>query len=142
MSKYGFVPRIVVFAVRLGDTAALTLCLVQCSAEQPGDGVAEPELGSVSQALETCGGRACGSNADCKIGNPVCSVQSTSYCLLDAPRQCAWKLDTSNANCHCVEHDVRLCTLSGGAAGVQICTKTSSTAADWAACTATPACTP
>ena len=95
-----------------------------------------------SQALEQCGGRACGSNADCKIGNPVCSVQSTSYCLLDAPRQCAWKLDTSNANCHCIEHDVRLCTLSGGGASVQICTQVNSTAADWSSCIATPACTP
>ena len=144
MSKHRFVARSFVFALRLGAVAAVTLCLVQCSGEQGGDSAGEPEeLGSVSLALETCGGRACGSNNDCKIGNPLCSVQSTSYCLLDAPRECVWKIDTANINCRCIEHDIRLCSLAGGATGVQICTANGArTGADWAACTATPACSP
>lgn len=143
MSKHRFVARSFVSALRLGATAAVTLCLVQCSGEQGGDSAGEPEeLGSVSLALETCGGRNCQGNADCRVNVPVCGVSNTATCLIDTPRECVWKLDTSNSNCRCIEHDVRLCTLSGGGAGVQICTKTSSTSAEWAACTATPACSP
>lgn len=144
MSKHRFVVRSFVFALRLGAAAAVTLCLVQCSAEEGADSANAPEeLGSVSQALEACGGRACAANGDCKTNNPVCSVQSTSVCLPDAPRECVWKLDTANSLCRCIEHDVRLCTTSGGVAGVQICTSNvAHTGADWATCTATPACSP
>lgn len=143
MSKHRFVARPIAFALRLSAVAAFTLCLVQCSAEQGGDSGSEPELGSVSQALETCGGRACASNGDCRTNNPVCSVQSTSFCLPDPPRQCVWKIDTANSLCRCIEHDVRLCTTGGGLPGVQICTSNAAhTGADWATCTTTPACTP
>lgn len=142
MSKHRFVVRPIVSALRLSAVAAFTLCLVQCSAEQPGDTASEPELGSVSQALEQCGGRSCQGNIDCKVNVPVCGVMSTAFCLIDPPKQCVWKIDTTNANCRCIEHDVRLCTLPGGGAGVQICTKINATAADWATCTTTPACTP
>jgi len=66
---------------------------------------------------------------------------NTAVCLADSPHECVWKIDTTNANCRCIEHDVRLCTVSGsGAAGVQICTKTSSTSAEWSTCVACPSC--
>jgi hypothetical protein len=90
---------------------------------------------------EHCGGRSCEGHADCKINVPVCGVTNTAYCLLDPPRECAWKLDTTNANCRCIEHDIRLCTTSSGVAGNQICTKVSATAADWSTCVPCPTCT-
>jgi len=143
MSKHRFVVRPIAFALRLSAVAAFTLCLVQCSAEQGGESGSEPELGSVSQALEMCGGRACSGHADCKVNVPVCGVMNTAFCLPSPQRQCVWKIDTTNVMCRCIEHDVRLCTASGGLPGVQICTSNSThTGADWAACTTTPACTP
>lgn len=52
MSAYQFVARTIRFMLSVGTAGAFTLCLVQCSAEQPGDTADEPNLGSVSQALE------------------------------------------------------------------------------------------
>jgi hypothetical protein len=140
MSTYQFVARAIRFMLPVGTAAAFTLCLVQCSAEQPGDTADEPNLGSVSQALEHCGGKACTAPADCLSGMPVCALSSGSTCFNNA--ECIYKLNTGSSSCPCIEHDVRLCTVSGGAAGVQICTKVTSTMTTWAACTATPACTP
>jgi len=142
MSKHRFVARQFIPTLRFSALAAISLCLVHCSAEQA-DIANEPELGSVSQALEQCGGRSCQGSADCKINVPVCGVMSTAVCLIDSPRECVWKIDTTNSNCRCIEHDVRLCTVPGtGAAGVQVCTRFGTTAADWSACTTTPACSP
>jgi hypothetical protein len=56
MSKHRLIVAPVMFMLRLGAAATVTLCLVQCSAEQGVDDSSEPALGSVSQALEQCGG--------------------------------------------------------------------------------------
>jgi hypothetical protein len=72
---------------------------------------------------------------------PVCALTSGATCYNGT--ECTYKLNTASATCACIEHDVRLCTVAGsGAPGVQICTKVTSTATTWAACTTTPACTP
>lgn len=141
MSKHRFVVRPIAFALRFSAVAAFTLCLVQCSAEQGGDSGSEPELGSVSQALIHCGGKFCSGSSDCLIGMPACALAAGATCF--GGYECTYKLNTGSSLCPCIENDVRLCTISGsGAAGVQICTKVTSTATTWAACTTTPACTP
>jgi hypothetical protein len=141
MSNYPFVARTPRLMLQLGAAAAFTLCLVQCSAEQPGDTADEPNLGSVSQALEQCGGKTCTAPADCLSGMPVCALSSGATCY--GGTECTYKLNTTSPGCPCIQHDVRLCTIAGsGAPGVQICTKVTSTATTWAACTTTPACTP
>ncbi len=92
---------------------------------------------------EYCGGRTCSGHNDCKINVPVCGVTNTAYCLMTPPNECVWKIDTTNPNCRCIEHDIRLCTVPGtGAAGNQICTKTSATSAEWSTCVPCPTCTP
>jgi hypothetical protein len=71
---------------------------------------------------------------------PVCALSSGATCYNNT--ECTYKLNTTSLTCPCIEHDVRLCTVPGsGAAGVQICTKVSSTATTWAACIACPSCT-
>lgn len=131
----------VAFAFQLASAAALALCLVQCSAEQHADVAGDENLGSVTQALERCGSKPCSSPADCTVGMPVCALTAGATCYNNA--ECTYKLNTSSATCPCIEHDVRLCTVSGsGAAGVQICTKVTSTQTTWAACVACPSCSP
>jgi hypothetical protein len=140
MSNYLFA-RTTRLMLQLCAAAAFTLCLVQCSAEQPVDTADEPNLGSVSQALERCGNKACTSQADCAGSMPTCALTAGATCYNNA--ECTYKLNTGSVTCPCIEHDVRLCTLSGsGAAGVQICTKVNTTTTTWAACTTTPACGP
>jgi hypothetical protein len=71
---------------------------------------------------------------------PVCALSSGATCFNNT--ECTYKLNTISSSCPCIEHDVRLCTVSGsGAAGVQICTKVTSTSTTWAACVACPGCT-
>ena len=139
-STYQFVARAIRFMLPVGTAAAFTLCLVQCSAEQPGDTADEPTLGSVSQALERCGNKTCSSPADCSVSRPVCALTAGATCYNNT--ECTYQLNTTSATGPCIEHDVRLCTVSGsGAAGVQICTKVNTTTTTWAACVACPSCT-
>jgi hypothetical protein len=73
-------------------------------------------------------------------GMPVCALSSGATCY--GGTECTYKLNTTSPGCPCIQHDVRLCTVSGtGAAGVQICTKVTSTATTWAACEPCPSCT-
>jgi hypothetical protein len=131
----------VTFTLRLLCSSALALSLLHCSAEQTQD-ANESGLGSISSALEHCGGISCTGTSQCASNMPLCAISTSSTCLPDAPRECAYKLNIS-ATCPCLEHDVRLCTLGGGGNGVQICTANAGrTATYWAACTTTPACTP
>lgn|GEM_PF-4029589 len=110
--------------------APLFLCLSQCAAA--------PAPGAVT--AEHCGGKPCTAPADCLSGMPVCALSSGSTCFNNT--ECIYKLNTGSSSCPCIEHDVRLCTVSGsGAAGVQICTKVTSTMTTWAACVACPSCT-
>jgi hypothetical protein len=80
----------------LGTTAALTLCLVQCSAEQPGDTADEPNLGSVSQALERCGNKPCSAPADCTGSMPVCALTAGATCFNNT--ECTYKLNTGSGS--------------------------------------------
>jgi hypothetical protein len=115
-----------------------TLCLVQCSSEQ-GEG---ENVGSVSAALEHCGGISCSGNADCQVNVPLCAQSISATCLPNPPRECAWKLAISSS-CPCMEHDVRLCTQGNGSPSVQICTANAArTATFWDACIACPSCSP
>ena len=110
--------------------SALSLLLTQCGHQSP-----QP-LGS-----EHCGGVACTGNSDCTVNVPLCAQSTSATCLTNIPRECAWKLAIS-ASCPCMEHDVRLCTVSGNP-GVQICTANGAhTATYWATCITTPACSP
>jgi hypothetical protein len=84
----------------VGTAAAFTLCLVQCSAEQPGDTADEPNLGSVSQALEHCGNKACSSQIDCTVSMPVCALTAGATCYNNA--ECTYKLNTGSS-CPCIE---------------------------------------
>ena len=141
MSNYPFVARTTRLMLQLGAAAAFTLCLVQCSAEQPGDTADEPNLGSVSQALARCGNKPCSAQADCTVGMPTCALTAGATCYNNA--ECTYKLNTGSSSCPCIQHDVRLCTVPGsGAPGVQICTKLTSASTKWADCTTTPACSP
>jgi hypothetical protein len=110
--------------------APLFLCLSQCSASPP----------PPSASAERCGGKGCTGPSDCLSGMPVCAMTAGATCYNNA--ECTYKLNTSSVTCPCIEHDVRLCTVSGsGAAGVQICTKVNTTTTTWAACEACPSCT-
>ena len=110
--------------------APFFLSLSQCSASPP-----PPSLGA-----ERCGGKACAAGVDCLSGMPVCALTSGATCFNNT--ECTYKLNTASSSCPCIEHAVRLCTVSGsGAAGVQICTKVTSTMTTWAACEACPSCT-
>lgn len=103
----------------------------------------DENLGSVSQALEHCGGIACTGLPDCTAVTPVCANPTTIACptvVPPTPRECVYSLKIS-ASCPCLEHDVRLCTISGSP-GVQICNKVTSTTTAWGSCQTTPACTP
>jgi hypothetical protein len=141
MKKHRFAMGAVVLAFRLTSTAALALCLVQCSAEQPTDVAGDENLGSVSQALERCGNKACSSPVDCTVGMPACALTAGAKCFNGT--ECTYKLDTGSSTCPCIEHDVRLCTVAGsGAAGVQICRKLATAWTTWDPCTTTPVCTP
>jgi hypothetical protein len=110
--------------------SSLSLSLTQCGGTLP------PPLGA-----EHCGGIACTGTSTCTLATnvPVCAVGTSGVCL--STGECAWKLNLSNGYCLCMEHDVRLCTASGGVPGVQICTKTSSASTVWASCVACPSCT-
>jgi hypothetical protein len=143
MKKHRFVPSPVAFVLRLG-AAALALCLVQCSAEQPPDSTGEQDLGSISQATGTehCGGISCTGVTECQTNLPLCASAASATCLTTAPRECAWKLNISAA-CPCMEHDVRLCLVGGTTPGVQVCTANGArTATFWGTCATTPTCTP
>jgi hypothetical protein len=142
MKKHRIGPHPVAFVLHLAGAAALTLCLVQCSAEQPTDGAGYENLGSIASALEHCGGVACSGSLECQTNAPVCASATGVVCTAGPPRECIYKLNTGSSSCPCLEHDVRLCTVSGGGAGVQICTRSSSTATFWSACQTTPACSP
>jgi hypothetical protein len=142
MKKHRFGVRPVTFILRVASAAALTLCLVQCSAEQPTDGAGDENLGSISSALEHCGGVACAGSADCLVNVPACASSTGIVCTVGPPRECIYKLNTGSSSCPCLEHDVRLCTVAPSTPGVQVCTRSSSTATYWAACQATPACSP
>lgn len=105
--------------------------LVNCSAGTP-----------AAVSTEHCGGVACAGNADCWVNPPLCSAPNSGVCLTTSPRECAWSLAIS-ATCLCMEHDVRLCTASGGVPGVQICTANKPhTGTFWASCIPCPNCTP
>lgn len=129
------------FAVQLGAILLGTLALPQCSAPEATD-TDESHLGSVTSALEHCGGVACSGSGDCATSAPLCANPASATCLLTTPRECAWSLAIS-ASCLCLEHDIRLCTLSGGTPGVQVCTSNKThTGTYWAACQACPSCSP
>jgi hypothetical protein len=107
----------------------LFLSLTQCAGAPP----------VVSSGNEPCGGKTCAGPTDCLIGMPVCALSSGATCFNGT--ECTYKLNTGSSSCPCIEHDVRLCTVSGtGAAGTQICTKVSSTATTWATCAPCPSC--
>ena len=131
--------------VRLAGGAALTLCLAQCSAEQPSSDGSEDNIGSVRESLVTyphCGGIACTGLSQCQTNLPLCAIPISATCLPNPPRECAWKLNVSGS-CPCMEHDVRHCNLNPTTGGVQICTANADrTATFWAACEATPVCNP
>lgn len=110
--------------------APLLLALTQCGKGSPS-----------AVGTEHCGGISCTGITQCQTNAPLCAIATSATCLTDAPRECAWKLNISSS-CPCLEHDVRLCTVSGNP-GVQICTANPArTATAWAACQTTPACTP
>ena len=140
MKKHRFAMGAVVLAFRLASTAALALCLVQCSAEQPADVAGDENLGSVSQALERCGNKPCSSQAQCTVLMPACALSAGAKCFNGT--ECTYKLDTGSTTCPCIEHDVRLCTLSGTTPGVQICRKIATASTKWDDCEACPNCTP
>ncbi len=115
----------------LFTAAPLFLLLTQCSAGST------PPVSS-----EHCGGVACTGTTQCTTNVPLCAIPISATCLPNAPRECAWKLNISGS-CPCMEHDVRHCNLDATTGGVQICTaNTGRTATSWAACQATPVCTP
>src|SRR3954470_18157921 len=89
-------------------SAPLLLALTQCGASLPPGGA------------EHCGGVACSSSYDCQAAAPACALAAGTGCLQGPPRECVWRLNTSSNSCPCMEHDVRLCDLSGSP-GVQIC---------------------
>lgn len=114
----------------VGLGAVLLLLLANCSAGTP------------AVVTEHCGGVACTGNADCNLSPPLCAATNSGVCLMTSPRECAWSLAITSS-CLCLEHDVRLCTASGGVPGVQICTANKAhTGTYWAACIACPNCTP
>lgn len=127
-------------SLRVAIIATMAACLVQCAGEPP-EGAGEGPISSVASALEHCGGVVCTGNSNCQVNVPVCALSTSGTCLTTTPRECAWKLNISTS-CPCIEHAVRLCTLSGGGAGVQICTASSSTSTYWAGCIACPSCSP
>jgi hypothetical protein len=115
------------FAVLLA--APLFLSLTQCSASPPPSALAA-----------RCGNKPCSSPVDCTVGMPTCALTAGATCYNNT--ECTYKLNTGSSSCPCIQHDVRLCTVPGsGAAGVQICTKVTSTSTTWAACIACPSCT-
>jgi hypothetical protein len=110
--------------------ALLFLLLTQCGAATP-----------AVVTAEHCGGVTCLGNSDCLNNMPVCASTTGVVCTIGPPRECIYKLNTGSSSCPCMEHDVRLCTASGGVPGVQICTKASASSTYWAACIACPNCT-
>jgi hypothetical protein len=117
--------------ITLVAATLLSLCLVQCKSSPSVVGT------------EHCGGYTCTTNSNCMSGSvvPLCGDAVTASCQ-SVVHECVWKIKI-DSNCPCIERDVRLCTLSGGGAGVQICTANAGrTATSWATCTATPACSP
>jgi hypothetical protein len=139
MSNYPFAARTTRLMLQLGAAAAFTLCLVQCSAEQPGDTADGPNLGSVSQAVEQCGAKGCTGPSDCLSNMPVCALAAGATCFNGT--ECTYKLNTGSSLCPCIEHDVRLCTVPGsGAAGVSICRSVTSTSTTWDSCAPCPSC--
>jgi hypothetical protein len=108
----------------------ILLCITQCKS-------------SGALSAEHCGGITCTSNSNCGAGAvlPLCAEPLSSNCH-SVTHECVWKIKIDPA-CACIEHDVRLCTVSGGGTGVQICTANPGrTATAWATCQTTPACTP
>jgi hypothetical protein len=110
-------------------TSVLFLLLTQCGATP------------AAVTAEHCGGVACSGIVDCQAVAPVCASATGIVCTVGPPRECIYKLNTGSSSCPCLEHDVRLCTASGGVPGVQICTKASASSTYWAACIACPTCT-
>ena len=132
---------------RLVGSAALLLCLVQCSAEQSSGEAGEENLGSVSQAVITyphCGGIACMSSSTCQtVANLPLGADPFSATCHATSHECVWKLKTTDPNFPCLEHDVRHCNINPTTGGVQICTANGArTATSWGACQATPVCNP
>lgn len=110
--------------------AALLVVLCNCGGSQ------------VTVSSEHCGGVACTGTAQCQSNVPLCADPLSATCLNTSPRECTWKAKI-NASCPCMEHNVRLCTASGGVPGVQICTANAArTYTYWAACVPCPNCTP
>jgi hypothetical protein len=108
----------------------LFLLLTQCGAATPS-----------AVTSEHCGGVACTGTGDCTTNMPVCASATGVVCTIGPPRECIYKLNTGSSSCPCLEHDIRLCTASGGVPGVQICTKASASSTYWATCIACPSCT-
>ncbi|HXK16402.1 MAG TPA: hypothetical protein VNG33_01260 [Polyangiaceae bacterium] len=126
---------------RWAGAATLALCLVQCGVEQPSASAGDENVSQVKESVsgEHCGGIACTGITQCQSNAPLCAVAASATCLTDAPRVCAWQLNISSS-CPCLEHDVRLCAVSGNA-GVQIC-MANGTSTYWSSCQTTPLCTP
>lgn len=140
MNKQGFAAASVTFVFRVLLAGALAVSLSQCGAER--SDVGTENIGSVSAALEHCGGVTCSGGADCQANLPLCAQLSSATCLNTSPRECAWKLAISSS-CPCMEHDVRLCTQNNGSPGVQICTANAPrTGTFWESCITCPSCSP
>lgn len=144
-SKHNLVS-VVTCVVKLGMGTALTLCLVQCSAEQDSDaGSAEP-IASVESAVITnpaCGSVACTGTPDCtSVANlPLCSKALSAVCH-SVSHECTWQLK-NDPLCPCLERDVRHCNINATTGGVQICVANAArTYTYWDTCQATPVCVP
>jgi len=128
MVKFRSIRRVRWSHLTLALTLPLLLCLTQCGTK--------PSISS-----EHCGGTACTVNSNCAQPTvlPLCGDSLTASCQ-SAVHECVWKIKI-DSNCVCIEHDVRLCTVSGNP-GVQICTANGArTNTSWATCQTTPTCT-
>src|SRR5690349_17747609 len=126
-------PRSVLSVSRITTLLAslpLLLCLTQCASSPP------PAAGTAGCSVQ------CNTVNDCtNAANwPLCAKIGSAQCFA-APNGCTYQLKT-DPSCPCLERDVRLCNISPGVPGVQICTANASrTATLWGTCTACTTCT-
>jgi hypothetical protein len=87
----------------------MSLCLVQCGVQKgPSPPQAVPSL--YCTATSTCISAA---------NLPFCADAYTSFCNTSF-NECMYRIK-NNANCPCIERDVRACPLPGGGQGIQEC---------------------
>jgi hypothetical protein len=146
MTKKNDPVSVVTCVLKLGMGAALTLCLVQCSAEQDSDQSNTEPIASVESGVITnphCGSVTCSSTTDCiTVANwPLCAKTLSAQCHT-VSHECTYQIKTDPA-CPCLERDVRHCNINATTGGVQICVANAGrTATYWDTCQATPVCVP